>query len=129
MAGSLFERITLGEAGARMDEDDSIRSNLVRMFTARQGSVQAAPDYGLPDLNDLTLSRAELIQENCKAIRDCIARYEPRLSEAEVEHIELEDMHFTQGFRISALKRDSLGRLVPWHWTITMDGEKVRGRR
>ncbi len=50
MPGSLFERITLGTAGERMDEDESIRRHILRMFTARQGSVQALPDYGLPTL-------------------------------------------------------------------------------
>jgi type VI secretion system lysozyme-related protein len=128
MGGSLFERLTLGEAGAYIDEDESIRNNLTRMLTARQGSVQAAPDYGLPDLNDLTLSRAELILENCAAIKSCIDAYEPRLHEAVVQHVELEGMHFTQGFHISALKQDRAGRLVPWSWTFTVDGEKLRGR-
>lgn len=126
MAGSLFERLTLGEAGERMDEDASIRSNLLRMFTARQGSVQTVPDYGLPDLNDLTLSRAELIQENCMAIKNCIEKYEPRLLEASVQHVELEGMHFTMVFHIAALKRDAAGNLVPWNWTFSVDGEKVQ---
>lgn len=120
--------MTLGTAEALPDEDDSIRNNLVRMFTARQGSVQTLPDYGLPDLNDLTLSRAELIQENCTAIKDCIDKYEPRLVDAAVKHVELEGMHFTQVFRISALKRNQVGKLVAWDWTFTVDGEKVRGR-
>ena len=48
MAGSLFERLTLGEAGARMDEDSSIRNNLVRMFTARQGSSRPRRTSGCP---------------------------------------------------------------------------------
>ena len=128
MGGSLFERLTLGEASAYIDEDESIRNNLTRMLTARQGSVQAAPDYGLPDLNDLTLSRAELILENCAAIKNCIDAYEPRLREADVRHVELEGMHFTQGFHITALKRDRTGRFVPWSWTFTVDGKKLRGR-
>ena len=69
MAGSLFDRLTRGDEGARMSEDESIRLHLLRLLTARQGSVQALPDYGLPDLNDLTLSRAELILETCRAVK------------------------------------------------------------
>lgn len=44
MAGSLFDRLTRGDEGARMSEDESIRLHLLRLLTARQGSVQALPD-------------------------------------------------------------------------------------
>ena len=39
MPGSLFDRMTRGEEGARMSEDESIRLHLLRLLTARQGSV------------------------------------------------------------------------------------------
>jgi len=100
------------------------------MLTARQGSVQALPDYGLPDINDLTLSRAELLNETCKAIEHCIEQYEPRLTEVEVTHLSLEGAQssFTMGFRIIAMKCDSHGGKAPWEWSISLDGDKVRGR-
>ena len=77
MAGSLFDRLTRGDEGARMSEDESIRLHLLRLLTARQGSVQALPDYGLPDLNDLTLSRAELILETCRAVKNAFNAMSP----------------------------------------------------
>lgn len=127
MAGSLFDRLTRGDEGARMSEDESIRLHLLRLLTARQGSVQALPDYGLPDLNDLTLSRAELILETCRAVKKCIQRYEPRLTDVEVSHQALPESLFAMGFRIAALKVNSDGTTAPWQWSISLNGDKVRG--
>jgi type VI secretion system protein len=130
MEGSLFDRITSGRTGTRMDEDESIRLHLVRMFIARQGSVQALPDYGLPDINDLTLSRAELIHETCAAIQKCIAQYEPRLTGVTVTHLPSTDpaSAFTMELRITAMKRGMHGVLTPWDCSLALDGNKVRGR-
>jgi type VI secretion system protein len=127
MSGSLFERLTRGEAGLNMDEDESIRKHLLRMFIARQGSVQALPDYGLPDLNDLTLSRADLIRETCEALKTCINRYEPRLVDADVVYRAMPDSSFLLGFHISAMKFDSQGKLHPWQWDVSFEGDKMRG--
>ena len=127
MAGSLFDRLTRGDEGARMSEDESIRLHLLHLLTARQGSVQALPDYGLPDLNDLTLSRAELILETCRAVKKCIQRYEPRLTDVEVSHQALPESLFAMGFRIAALKVESDGTTAPWQWSISLNGDKMRG--
>lgn len=128
MAGSLFERLTCGTASEKATDDESIRAHLLRMFVARQGSVQTLPDYGLPDLNDLTLSRAELIKETCAGIRDCITRYEPRLTGVHVAHMPLPDSTFTMGFRIRAQKYDESGNLQPWQWDVFLDGDKFKDR-
>lgn len=126
MAGSLFDRLTQGEAGTRMSEDESIRRHLMRLFTARQGSVTALPDYGLPDLNDLTLSRAEIINETCRAVSACIAAYEPRLTEVRVVHQPRREAAFSLDFRISALRREPGGGTSPWQWSLSIEGDKVR---
>ena len=128
MPGSLFDRLTRGGEGARMSDDESIRLHLLRLLTARQGSVQALPDYGLPDLNDLTLARAELVTETCRAVKACIRRYEPRLTEVEVSHQPLPESLFAMGFRIRALKLGEDGGMSPWQWDITLNGDNVRGR-
>lgn len=128
MAGSLFERLTRGAASEEATDDESIRAHLLRMFVARQGSVQTLPDYGLPDLNDLTLSRSELIKETCAGIRDCIVRYEPRLTDVNVVHTPLPDSIFTVGFRIRAQKYDESGNLQPWQWDVSLAGDKLKDR-
>ena len=128
MAGSLFDRLTRGEEGARMDEDESIRLHLLRLLTTRQGAVQSLPDYGLPDLNDLTLSRAELIAQTCAGIEECVRQYEPRLSEVEVTPALDEEMPFTMGIHIQAVKIGVDGSKEPWQWNLNMDGNRI-GKR
>lgn len=108
MAGSLFERLTLGAAGADMDEDDSIRKNLTRVLGTRRGAVQSLPDYGLPDLNDLTMSRSELQTALCGAIEQLVTLYEPRLRAPRVAALpQSQDAPFTMFFSIKA---DKIGR-------------------
>ncbi len=128
MAGSLFERLTGANAACGLEEDDSIRNHLLRMFIARQGSVQSLPDYGLPDLNDLTLSRTDLINATCKGIKECITAYEPRLVNVEVTHSPLPDSTFSMGLHITAEALDEYGNTRPWHWDVRLEGDKLRGR-
>ena len=79
-----------------MDEDESIRCNLSRVLGARQGAVQALPDYGLPDINDLTLSRSELQSMLSSAIEQLVVRYEPRLRNPRVMSLPMrEESPFT----------------------------------
>ena len=128
MPGSLFERLTLGQAGAELEEDESIRRHLARMLTTRQGAVQALPDYGLPDLNDLTLSRSEIVSHACSAIEFCIDTYEPRLTEPEVSSAPISDRApFTLNFVIKAKKISASGALSPWEWNVSLEGNTVRG--
>lgn len=129
MAGSLFERLTLGQAGMDMDEDTSIRNNLSRVLGTRQGAVQSLPDYGLPDLNDLTLSRSELQIMLSSAIERLIELYEPRLRNPRVASLPVKNSApFTLRFSIQAEKRRQDGRSEPWAWTVSVDEGKYRSR-
>lgn len=129
MAGSLFERLTLDVQGFAMDEDESIRNNLSRVLGTRQGAVQALPDYGLPDINDLTLSRSELQSMLCSAIERLVSNYEPRLRNPQVMSLPIrEEAPFTLFFSIYAEKICRDGRFEPWTWTISVDEGKYLGR-
>lgn len=126
MAGSLFDRITMGEAGMKMDEDESIRLHIERMFISRQGSVPTLPDdYGLPDLNDLTLSKYELTEKNCHLMTECIRKYEKRLVNAEVSEKMDQDKPFIQQFEITAQKHDADGALAPWKWVVKFENGRI----
>ena len=60
--GSLFERLN-GDADKRIGWSRevsamaSVAAHLGKMLSTRAGSVQTLSDYGLPDLNDMRLSR------------------------------------------------------------------------
>ncbi|WP_434608575.1 type VI secretion system baseplate subunit TssE [Pseudomonas sp. D2-30] len=83
--GSFFERLNGDvETRAFMSRDDcivaSVAAHLAKMLGTRAGSVPIAPDYGLPDLNDMRLSLHDVHSQACHAIQAFIRTYEPRLS-------------------------------------------------
>lgn len=129
MPGSLYERLTLGEQAKELTEDESIRWNLLRILGTRQGAVQALPFYGLPDLNDLSRSRSEIINHACESIAENIEMYEPRLTEPRVtEAPYFSGAPFTMNFLIEAKKITADGKKVTWSWLVSTDGNSVRGK-
>lgn len=88
--GSLFERLEgdriRRRSGLNQEQAvlDSVACHLARMLSTRAGSVQALPDYGLPEFNDQRLSRHDTLQRARLAIERIIAAYEPRLSQVRV---------------------------------------------
>lgn len=127
MAGSLFERLTMGPDAEGMDENASIRANLARVLGTREGAVQARPSYGLPDINDISLSRSELTASLCRAIERNIREFEPRLASPRVTAApRVPDAPFTLFFTVEAARVEQDGRLSPWTWTVSLDDGKVR---
>ncbi|MDR2300805.1 MAG: type VI secretion system baseplate subunit TssE [Deltaproteobacteria bacterium] len=126
MGGSLFERLTMGQRAEEMDENDSIRNHLLRLLTTRQGAVQTLPDYGLPDLNDLGLSKSELLGECCRVIAEGIERYEPRLSNVKVEVMRETQGPMTLVFAISGRRVSEGGDFSPWRWAFSLDNLKFK---
>jgi type VI secretion system protein len=87
--GSLFERLS-GETNKRLGwsrEDAamaSVAAHLAKMLSTRAGSVETLPDYGLPDLNDMSLSLHDSLSQARLAIEQFIETYEPRLNKVRV---------------------------------------------
>ena len=80
----------------------SVLAHLQNMFNVRQGSVMTLPDYGLPDLNDVTNRHRDTFNEIRKSIRYSINQYEPRLKRIKVSHHPDEENPLTMRFEISA---------------------------
>lgn len=86
---SLFERLERPATPAVCGVT-SVATHLGKMLSIRAGSVQTLPDYGLPDLNDMSLSLHESLSQSRLLIERFIRAYEPRL----------------KGVRVTALPRD-----------------------
>jgi type VI secretion system protein len=97
------------------------------MLTTRQGAVQALPDYGLPDLNDLNLSRAEVMRQCCNGHREVHRRVRTEASRGEVAYSPLDDGQLHMVFSHRGDTGGSDGMQVPWRWSIVMEGDQVRG--
>lgn len=90
---SLLERIDAGDGAAqRGDASDpyalsrSVLAHVQKMLNVRQGNVAALPDFGLPDINDLAHRHGNPVPELKKAIKQCIERFEPRLTKVRVRY-------------------------------------------
>ncbi|MDY7562595.1 type VI secretion system baseplate subunit TssE [Pseudomonas sp. 10B1] len=86
--GSLFERLggTPASRSKNLEEAarDSVTAHLSKMLSTRAGSVLALPDYGMPDLNNMTLSLHDALTQGATDIKRFIEAYEPRLTKVEL---------------------------------------------
>jgi type VI secretion system protein len=88
---ALTGRFESGGAGVRVadvpegeQQLHSVLGNLRRLFNARRGSLVHVPEYGLPDLSDVSPSSPEKIESLRVAIREAVERFEPRLQKVRV---------------------------------------------
>ncbi|GHD94416.1 type VI secretion protein [Pseudocitrobacter faecalis] len=88
--GSLFERIS---EAAKLSSDknpkvkllQSIMINLQNILNTRSGSCHGSPELGLPDLNSDEIQGSMSIRDmTAQSVRECILRYEPRISDTTV---------------------------------------------
>lgn len=84
---------------------ESVREHLIRLLNARHDMSQAAPDYGLPSLVDLTVNTREHVPAMQRAIRTTIEKYEPRLRHVRVSHVPVESASTARSllFRVDAV--------------------------
>ena len=106
--GSLFERLsgdTLQRVGLSSEACAlaSVAANLAKMLSTRAGSVQTRPDYGLPDLNNMSLSLHESLSQARRAIEHFIECYEPRLSRVRVVSLPREHNPLRLAFSIEGV--------------------------
>lgn len=109
---SLFDRINTesNQVDYRVDKNrlDSIKYNLSRILNSRPGGCQSAKSIGVVDLNDATVSASEIRAEVCRAIKDCIMQYEPRIVQVTVVSRTNENDALTMQFEILAVVKDEL---------------------
>ena len=92
----LFERIRNKEQPPKEPQQSSIKilensitSHLRNMLNTRQGAVEIAEDYGIPDFtNFLSDFNPRTIEDIQNSVRQVILKYEPRLSDIRVVHQE-----------------------------------------
>lgn len=105
--GSLFERLNgehLQRSGMSLEAavKDSVAAHLGKMLSTRVGSVQTLPDYGLPDLNNMSLSLHEALQQTRSSLATFIEAYEPRLTHVQVDSSSTQNNPLHLAFSITA---------------------------
>jgi len=129
---SLVGRITDSDKeshySTRLDEAvlvDSVLEHLQKLLNIRQGSVEMLQDYGLPDFNDLSHKFPYAINEIQRMIRDCIRKYEPRLTQIKVTHVQDEDDPLSLRYDITARLEMDDRKTNIWFETILDAAGKV----
>ncbi len=103
----LIERIRIREKdpARRVTEDpkkviDSVLKYLQKILNTRRGSVLIAEDFGIPDFTDFLRAHADGLRDVEKSIRQTIEKYEPRLTNVQVEFIPQEEDVLSLSFQI-----------------------------
>ncbi|WP_164547498.1 MULTISPECIES: type VI secretion system baseplate subunit TssE [unclassified Bosea (in: a-proteobacteria)] len=90
---SLFERLeSAREPGTGSLEvargpslSESVLANVRRILNARQGCCETRPDFGMPDLNDISREASETIPAIARTVKAQLEAFEPRLREVLVK--------------------------------------------
>lgn len=107
---SLLERLATAKGGTverTMHEDTnalvrSVLRNLQHILNTRQGSSEAHLDLGIPAPSDIAHNFPEAISMMQRIIRECVEKYEPRLTNINVTHVESADDVLTLRFQVTA---------------------------
>jgi type VI secretion system protein len=81
---------------------DSVLRHLQNILNTRQGGVQIADDYGIPDFTGLLQSIPDSLRDIERSIRTVIQKYEPRLRAVRVSFIPNEEDALSLRFQIVA---------------------------
>lgn len=133
----LLERIRMMEEAPerRLDSDNvdtmvqSVLEHLVRVLNTKKGSVDIDPDFGVPDITNISSSfSAEAVPELEGEIRKVIENYEPRLKDVQVRFSSQDDDLLSLRFSITAkLVTDEKSKPVIFETIVDSDGQvKVR---
>ena len=128
----LLERIRKMEENPerRLDVDsgtivNSVLEHLLRVLNTKKGSVEIDPEYGVPDLTNISSSfSSESIPELEAAIKSVIVKYEPRLKDVAVHFRTQQDDLLALRFSISAkLILDEKGKPIVFETIVDSDGQ------
>ena len=128
----LLERIRMMEENPerRLDTDsgtvvNSVLEHLVRVLNTKKGSVDIDPEFGVPDLTNMSSSfSSESIPELEASIKSVIVNYEPRLKDVTVHFRTQQDDLLALRFSISAkLVIDDKGKPIVFETIVDSDGQ------
>ncbi len=77
--------VLLSNDAQQLNIRESIQQDLLRLMNTKQGSLSHMPDYGLPDLCTVYQSLPDGKCEFVTMIQHVIEKYEPRLTDVNVD--------------------------------------------
>ncbi len=112
---TILERIRRGEPESPTatesvtDRIRSVTANITRILNAREGNAPAQPAYGMPAPSEIVHAFPHAVDRCKRQIQDQLERYEPRLTDFEVIHLEVETDPLKIYFQVSGKLRTDAG--------------------
>jgi type VI secretion system protein len=85
----------------------SIIENLRMILTTRRGSVLHLPDFGVSDILQIYLASDNPIESLKQEIKQVILKYEPRISEVQIQNSEFDQKSLRASLKIIIKVKDS----------------------
>ena len=125
----LLERITRFEEmkkrrkkSATADVTRSIMIHLGHLLNTRQGSVSLSPDFGVPDITNISGDSIQETRQNIEQIlQKVVQKYEPRLAKVRMI-MDQDDKSFTLRFRLEAVLAEQGDVNVTFETVVSTDG-------
>lgn len=105
---------------------DSVLSNLRRLLNSRHGHALTCDNYGIPDPSDVALNYPEAIGKMGEEIKHSIEKFEPRLQNVSVTHVDNRDDPMALNFEITARLVSADERTSIWFETRVDPNGEIR---
>jgi len=90
----------------------SIIENLRMILTTRRGSILHLPDFGISDILQIYLASDNPVESLKKEIREVILKYEPRVSEVQIQNSEFDQKTLRAALKIIIKLKDSSNKEI-----------------
>ena len=104
----------------------SVLRNLQHILNSRLGDAPAQPDLGMPSPSEITQASPDAINMVMRNLRSCIEKYEPRLTNIDIAHVEAGDEILTLRFQVTARLRVSKDGTTIAFDTVVNPGGHIR---
>lgn len=90
----------------------SIIENLRMILTTRRGSILHLPDFGISDILQIYLASDNPVESLKQEIKDVILKYEPRISEVQIQNSEFDQKSLRASLKIIIKIKDSSNKEI-----------------
>jgi len=109
------------------DLESAIVDHLGRLLSTRQGGSLTAPDYGVPELTELSNNFTDALAMAQRALKSTLTTYEPRLKNVQVRGTKFDLLEMQFEFEVTGTIQHADGRRTALRIALGVDsGSKLR---
>lgn len=109
------------------DLESAVTEHLERLLSTRQGGSLTAPDYGVPELSELSQNFVDSLAIAQRALKTCLTTYEPRVKNVQVRGTKFDLTEMVFEFEVTGTIQHPDGRKTALRITLGIDpNSKIR---